>query len=103
AAETFLSLWENKNIPTLKRSNVQRAYKALQNYARVFPIGQPHACLWQGVWAWNSGRLAQAKKWRAKGLAAAKKQDMPYSEGLLYYEMGRRLPLEDPERLRHLA
>jgi hypothetical protein len=28
---------------------------------------------------------------------------MPYSEGLIHYEMGRRLSLADPDRARHLA
>ena len=28
---------------------------------------------------------------------------MPYDEGLIHYEMGRHLPLEDPARSEHLS
>lgn len=44
----------------------------------------------------------RAKKWWAKSLTAAEKLGMPYLEGLTHYEMGRRLPLNDPARARHL-
>jgi tetratricopeptide (TPR) repeat protein len=105
AAETYLTLWENEirsNVQTFKRSNVQRACHGLRGYARVFPIGQPAAALWQGVFEWLSGRPDQAQKWWAKSLAAAEKLGMPYAEGLTHYEMGRRLPLDNPARSRHL-
>jgi tetratricopeptide (TPR) repeat protein len=106
AAETYLALWENEpgsNGPALKRANGQRACKALRNFARVFPIGQPQACRWQGVFESLSGHPGRAKKWWATGLAAAEKLKMPYSAGLIHYEMGRLLPLADPDRPRHLG
>jgi hypothetical protein len=102
-SETYLTLWESKKVQTLKRSTVQRAGKALRNYARVFPIGQPQTCLWRGEWAWVLGQPGQAQKWWTTGLTAAKKLNMPYSEGLLHYQIGRRLPVADSERARHLA
>lgn len=106
AAETYLSLWESElhsNRQTLKRSDVQRACQALRGYARVFPIGQPRAYLWQGVFEWLSGRPHKAQKWWNQSLEVAKKLDLPYSEGLTHLEMGRRLPLADPARPRHLV
>jgi tetratricopeptide (TPR) repeat protein len=103
AAETYLALWESKTIQTLKSSTVNQACKALRGYARVFPIGQPRACLWQGVWEWSSGHPGRAKKWWHKSLAAAERLGMPYSAGLAYLEMGRRLPPTDPDRPRHLG
>jgi class 3 adenylate cyclase/tetratricopeptide (TPR) repeat protein len=103
AAETYLTLWASKEVPTIKRAEVQRAGKALRHYARVFPIGRARAYLWQGVWEWLEGRPGSAKKWWAKSLQAAKRSGLPYSEGLIHYEIGRRLLLADPERARHLA
>jgi tetratricopeptide (TPR) repeat protein len=103
--ETFLTLWEDKTnskTPAFPQASLQQAVKGLHNYARVFPIGQPAAFLWKGVWAWLSGRPGQAQKWWIRSLAAAEKLGMPYAEGLTHYEMGRRLPLDDPARSRHL-
>ncbi|MCL4296074.1 MAG: AAA family ATPase [Anaerolineae bacterium] len=110
AAEVQLLLWEaaftgqnsKTNVKDLK-AGAQRACRALQAYARVFPIGQPRAYLWQGVLEWVSGRRGRARKWWAKSLRAAEKLDMPYPAGLAHFEIGQRLPLTDPARPRHLA
>jgi len=124
-AETFLSLWETQTsldinssksdnpkskIHTVLRpaqgnpkSDARRAIKALRGYTRVFPIGQPRSYLWQGVFQWLSGGSDSAQKLWLKGLVAAKALDMPYDEGLLHYEIGRHLPLEDPARSEHLS
>ena len=104
-AETFISLCDShiegsKNDN--RKSTARRAYKALRGYARVFPIGQPRSYRWQGVYQWMSGRHNSARKLWQKGITAAKELAMPYDEGLLHYEMGLRLPLEDPTRSEHL-
>ena len=105
-AKTYLTVWEVKN-PKSKTQNLKskakRACKTLRSYARVFPIGQPQACLWQGVFEWRSGHHSKARKLWAKGLAAAGKLAMPYDEGRLHYEIGRQLPPDDPARPEHLA
>jgi tetratricopeptide (TPR) repeat protein len=103
AAETYLALGTSKDFQTIKRSNVQQACQALRSYARVFPIGQPQAYLWQGVLEWGLGRPERAKKWWAKSLAAAEKLGLPYAAGLTHLEMGRRLPPLDSARPRHLG
>jgi hypothetical protein len=110
AAETHLALWEaaiteqNSKAQAKKlKAGASRACRALSSYARVFPIGQPQAFLWQGVLEWVSGRPGRAKKWWAKSLNAAEKLGMPYPAGLTHLEIGRRLPLTDPARPRHLA
>jgi hypothetical protein len=107
-AEVHMALWEaavtgqNSKAKDLK-AGAQQACRALQGYARVFPIGQPCAYLWQGVLEWESGRRGRARKWWAKSLRAAEKLDMPYPAGLAHFEIGQRLPLTDPARLRHLT
>jgi class 3 adenylate cyclase/tetratricopeptide (TPR) repeat protein len=109
-AEAYVALWEaailagnpKSRIQTLK-SQARRAGKALRNYARVFPIGQPRAYLWQGVIAWISGHPGRAQKLWAQSLATAEQLAMPYDQGLIHYEIGRRLPAGDPARSEHLS
>jgi tetratricopeptide (TPR) repeat protein len=110
AAEAHLVLWEtalagqNTQVKAKDlKAGAKRACRALRGYARVFPIGQTRAYLWQGVLEWVSGRRGRARKWWAKSLRAAEKLDMPYSAGLAHLEIGQRLPLTDPARSRHLA
>ncbi len=123
-AETYLTLWERQmraelglNVNELNQSQMQKAqthhyhspYKAaareacraLRRYARVFPIGQPRAHLWQGVFEWLSGRPRVAGEHWSKGLQAAKRLGMPYAEGLLYLEIARHLPAGDVMRADH--
>ena len=117
-AETYLTLWEEDNSkprqksanktqnpqPTTQNSKLhpKSALKALRGYARVFPIGQPRALLWQGVYQWVSGRQNSAYKLWAKSLALAEELDMSYSQGLIHYEVGRRLPSDESARAQHL-
>lgn len=125
-AETYLTLWEwqmmaelGLDVNELNRSQIQQAqarqycspYKAaareacraLHRYARVFPIGQPRAHLWQGVFEWLSGRPRVAGEQWSKGLKAAKRLGMPYAEGLLHLEIARHLPASDTMRAEHLT
>jgi tetratricopeptide (TPR) repeat protein len=99
--ETYLSL--NPVKDTRAKSNARRASKALQGYARVFPIGQARTYLWRGVSEWLSDRPRRAQKLWAKSLAAAERLAMPYEQGLVHSEIGRRLPLDDPARPEHLT
>jgi tetratricopeptide (TPR) repeat protein len=104
-AETYLALWENaarSNDQTFKRL-ARQACKALRNFARVFPIGQPRACLYQGRFEWQSGRPFEAGRWWHKGLAMAHQLEMPYAQGLLHLQLALCLPPTDPARADHLA
>jgi class 3 adenylate cyclase/tetratricopeptide (TPR) repeat protein len=103
--ETFLSLWEIENgtqRPHLK-NEAKRALKALHGYARVFPIGRPRDFLWQGSFKWVGGRQASARKLWKKGLVTAQQLGMPYEQALIHYEVGRRLPTNDPAQSKHLS
>nr|HMQ55703.1 hypothetical protein [Anaerolineae bacterium] len=83
------------------KAAAREACRALRRYARVFPIGQPRAHLWQGVFEWLSGRPRVAGEHWSKGLQAAKRLGMPYAEGLLYLEIARHLPAGDVMRADH--
>ena len=85
------------------KSNTWQACQALHKYARAFPIGQPRAWLWQGLYDWLSGQPATAYRAWWKSLAMAERLAMPYEQGLARYEIGRHLPLDDPARRAHLT
>ena len=121
-AETYLRLWEAKTIaqpsasinpkvmPASSDSNVKdlksgawQACGALRSYARVFPIGQPQACLWRGTYQWLSGRANAARKLWAASLNVAGALAMPYDQGLIHYEIGKHCPAGDPARASHLT
>ena len=121
-AEVYLALWEadlqvdvrscmepsptdvqsttNDQQSAVRRvqAEAQRACRALQRFARVFPIGQPRAWLWQGMYEWLSGRPTRAHKAWQKSLASAERLKMPYEQGLAQYEMGRHMRGADRQR-----
>ena len=90
-AEVYLSLWESGQDSSDTRRAARRACRALRRFARVFPIGQPRARLWQGLLAQLSGRPGRAQAaWRAS-LAAAQRLGMPFEAQLAHSELGRHL------------
>ena len=105
ACEVVSGLWETQpsgshgdRLPDLAR----RSRAALRKFARIFPIAQPQAWLWQGCEQWHRGHPAHAQRAWRRGLAVAERLVMPYEEGLLRYEAGRRLTAGDPQRVAHL-
>jgi len=105
-AEVYLALWEaSHGQPPAERTVLaQRARHACQDlhrYAHVFPIGQPRAWLWQGLYEWLAGKPGKARKAWQQSLAAAERLAMPYEQGLAHYEIGRHARI--PERQHHLA
>ena len=88
-AEMYLSLWETGQDSSGTRRAARRACRALRGFARVFPIGQPRARLYQGRLAELSGRPRRAQAaWRAS-LAAAERLGMPFEAALAHGELGR--------------
>ena len=100
AAEVYLALWEAGN-PEYARA-ARQACAASRKYARVFPIGEAWAGLYQGLAAWLDGHPARALRAWQKGLAAAERLAMLDEEGRAYYEIGRHLPAGAPARRQHL-
>ncbi len=101
-AEVYLTLWEDAVGQSAEfRKLAQRACKDLHGYARVFPIGQPRAWLWQGRCDWLAGDARKARQSWEKSLAAAERRAMPYEQGLTHSEIGRRA--KGMERQTHLA
>jgi len=99
-AEIYLGLWE-KSDPTLSQAQVRAACRALQTFTRTFPIGQPAAWLYQGLYDWLNGQPARARQAWEKSLAFAAQLEMPLAQGQAHYEIGRHAV--DDERQKHLA
>jgi class 3 adenylate cyclase len=110
-AELYLAMWESLRTaghpPRLKpralKTAARRACQSLRGYARVFPVGQARALLWQGMFDWLSGRPYLARQQWHKAIAAASALAMPYDEALAHYQLGRHLPIDDPARLDQLT
>lgn len=73
---------------TTLQSTAQWVCTELHRFAKIFPIAQPQAWLWQGVYDRLAGRPAQARRAWQKSLAAAEKLAMPYEQGLACYHLG---------------
>jgi len=79
----------------------RQACKALHNFARAYPVGQPRARLYQGWCEWLEGKPIQAFGTWQTGLGVAGQLAMPYEQGLAHYEIGRHASGE--ERQKHLS
>jgi class 3 adenylate cyclase/tetratricopeptide (TPR) repeat protein len=101
-AEVYLSRWEAGDDTADTRRDARQACRALRRFARVFPIGEPRARLWQGLHAHLCGRPERARAlWRAS-LAAAERLGMPFEAALTHWELGRHH--SDPlQRQQHIA
>jgi hypothetical protein len=108
AAEVYLALWKkslNLTIRGSQRENKQaarQACKVLRGFAHTFPIGQSRAWLYQGWFDWLSGQRGKAQRAWYKSLAAAKRYQMPYDQGLAHLYIGAHMEPGRPERQDHL-
>ena len=109
-SDVCFSLWERSlQNPDRKADSEQykllseKAFKTVQSFEKVFPIGQPVTPYYQGWYKWLTGKPEAAIKAWHKGLEAAKKFNMPYEGALAHYRLGTCLPENDPSRLEHLA
>ena len=100
AAEVYLTLWEQSSDRT-PLAEARQACDTLRRFAKVFPIGQPRAWLWQGKHEQLSGNLIGAQAAWQSSLTAAEKLHMPYEQGLAHFALGRHGARA--ERQKHLA
>ena len=92
AAATYLTLWEAGYDRSKLKQQARQAVKALNSFARTFPIGRPAAGLYDGLYEWLRGRPKRARRAWDKALAVAEELAIPYERGRLHYEIGRHLP-----------
>jgi class 3 adenylate cyclase/tetratricopeptide (TPR) repeat protein len=107
AVEVYLDQWESvaaagSCAPRELKRRARRACRALDGFARVFPIARPRAALWGGRRAWLRGQAPRAfVRWRV-GLEAAERLGMPLEQGLLHAEIARRAALPGPLLAPHI-
>lgn len=90
AAEAYLTAWELGHPAPDLTQRAAKAVKALQRFARTFPIGKPDALLYAGWRSHLAGRTRLAKRAWQQGLQAAREMELVYDEARLNYEIGRR-------------
>jgi hypothetical protein len=104
AAHIYLYLWEHHVLSDLGHLQEQAtaACTLLQRYAKILPIGEPASLRAHGLYAWLIGEPKRARSLWKKALARAKALGMPLDEALSNYELGRHLPVTDPNREKYL-
>jgi hypothetical protein len=100
---TYLALWERQPGASAFQQSAKEACRAITGYARAFTFVRPRSLLYQGLLAWLEGRASKAHKLWRHSLARAADLQMPYEQGLVHYEIGRHLALDDPARGQHLS
>lgn len=107
--ETYLTIWELQEAGKVQpdreydlKTKARQACRLLRRFANAFPIGQPSAWLWRGMYEWMSGKKTHAFRSWKKSLDFAKQLNMPFDEGRALFEYGRHLPLKDTSRLTYL-
>jgi hypothetical protein len=107
-AETYLVLLEaaqNDRRRLTDRgalaASARNACNAMRTFARIFPIAQPRACLYQGWYNWLAGAPVRANRAWRKSLDTAEQLAMPYEQGRAHYELGRHAT-SDIQRQTHL-
>jgi class 3 adenylate cyclase len=93
-AEVYLTLWEQRAYRTYGEQaalaqGAHNACKALQTFARIFPIGRPRTYLLLGWYDWLAGRNERALARWAKSLSIAQRLRMPYEQARAHFELGR--------------
>jgi hypothetical protein len=88
-ADLFLSLWESHPNDEAYQKSALGMGKALQSFARLFPIGKSRAALCQGKIMYMNGKHEQAQKTWEQALPIARALALPYDTGLLHLTLGR--------------
>lgn len=101
--ETYLGLVEQDGSSTtaerkalLRRAN--QVLKAMRLQGRGVPAGLARYWMQLGLWRWLDDAQGQAFKEWQRALECARRLDIPYDHGRICYEIGRHLPISDPQR-----
>jgi tetratricopeptide (TPR) repeat protein len=104
-AEVLLTLAEQSQDVPMRSQLLKEAAtvcRRLREFGRRFPLGRPHANLWNGVLAWHQGRRRRALRLWQRAIDAADALRTPYERGRAHLEIGRHLDAESSRRRHHL-
>jgi len=88
-ADAWLRLWETEPWNSKYQASAELVCQCFWRYARIFPIGQAPAWIFQGVAHWLAGRPTKAQPAWRKGLAFAQQLHMPYQEARALWWLGK--------------
>jgi len=106
--EVYLASWED-SVQKLSARSEERAQEAKQavaafnRFAKVFPIAQPRAFIYQGLADCLASRLGRARKAWHRALHLAERMSLRYEQALAHYEIARHLDASDASRNAHLT
>jgi tetratricopeptide (TPR) repeat protein len=92
-AETYLSLFE-KSIQVSEKITMGKVKKYILKtikHGKIFKCGQPKAFRLNGLFFWLKGDSKKAHKFWEEGGSLCQKLGCRHEEGLLYFDMGKRL------------
>jgi serine/threonine protein kinase/tetratricopeptide (TPR) repeat protein len=105
--DVFLGSWERElsrgRAPAADVRAAEESCAIFDSYARIFRIGRPQALYYRGLFEWLSGRKRKARRKWNQALELAIELDMPVESARSHYEIGRRLPMGDDARSKHLT
>ncbi len=101
-SEIYLTLWEADPASKILARGAQRACKTMWRYARVFPIGEPRAWQWQGLYHQIAGHPQQAQEAWGRSLKCAEQRSMVLEAAVTHLIIGQHLAADDPARTGHL-
>jgi len=103
--ELFVLLYEAASDDEGRKSTLkqlERALRALWNFARRFTFARPVYYIYMGSMHWLANNPQQARRFWDRGLAMAESLKMPYELAMGHFEVGRHLPADDAAREDHL-
>src|SRR5205807_9953925 len=84
-AEVYLGLWQEGAKDMASRA--EAVCRTLHTFAKMHPMGQAQAWLYQGRLDWLHGKPRRARKSWLRRLAAAKQLGMPHDQELAEREL----------------
>ncbi|MBI1282700.1 MAG: AAA family ATPase [Anaerolineaceae bacterium] len=93
-ARYFLNMWEKYGKSTYHKQ-ARKATKLLNQFAKIFDIGQPAAMIYAGRYSRLAGKTRQAADYAHRGLKLAEQLRMPYYEAEACLELGLQLSATD--------
>jgi len=86
-----------------RAQEAKQAVAAFNRFAKVFPIAQPRAFIYQGLADCLASRLGRARKAWHRALHLAERMSLRYEQALAHYEIARHLDASDASRNAHLT
>jgi DNA-binding SARP family transcriptional activator/predicted ATPase len=101
--ETYLGLVELDGSSTSAERKAllrqaSQVLKAMRIQGRGIPAGLARYWMQLGLWRWLEGAHRQAFREWQRGLECARRLKILYDQGRICYEIGRHLPISDPQR-----